>query len=75
MTQQSVYNLLKKKDEWITSKEIAKILKLSPGSVSTCLNKLYKYKEILKRESNKTELNGFGFSPFQWRIGYISKDI
>lgn len=75
MSQQSVYNLLKKKDKWMTAKEISKILKISSGSVTTCLSKLYRHKEILRQQGTKSKFNGFGFVPFQWRIGYIPKSI
>ncbi len=69
MTQQNVYNLLKKKDEWMTAKEIAKILKISSGSVTSSLNRLLKHGEIMKKESDRLKSNGIGFVPFQWRIG------
>jgi len=75
MSQQSVYNLLKKKDKWMTAKEISNVLKISPGSVTSALNRLLKHKEILKRDTIQSKSNGFGFTPFQWRIGLIPKDI
>jgi len=41
MGQQEVYDFLKvRKDKWFTSKDIAKGLKASVGSVTTCLKKL-----------------------------------
>ncbi len=69
MTQQNVYNLLKKKDEWMTAKEIGKILKLSNGSVTSSLNRLLKHKEVMKKDNSKRKSNGAGFAPFEWRIG------
>ena len=71
MTQQSVYNLLKKKDEWLTAKEIAEILKINPGNVTHSLNKLYKHKEIMKKGSNNSKSNPSGFVPYYWRVGII----
>ena len=41
MGQQEVYDFLKKhRGNWFTSKEIAKGLKASVGSITTCLKKL-----------------------------------
>lgn len=68
MTQQNVYNLLKKKDEWMTSKEMARILKISTGSVTSSLNRLLKHQEVLKKGSLNKRSTGFGFKPFQWKI-------
>ncbi len=66
MTQQDVYNLLKKKKEWMTVKEIYMILKISRTSVATSLNRLYKYKEVLRKKFKFKKSKGF-----KWRIGTI----
>ncbi len=68
MTQENVYNLLKKKEEWMRAKDISKILKLTPGSVTTSLNKLLKYDEILKKDLNEEIVPKKKFKAFQWRI-------
>ncbi len=54
MSQQDVYELLKKKKRWMTSKEIAKILGIMSSNAS--LKKLYKYGEIMRRMT-RSELN------------------
>jgi Mn-dependent DtxR family transcriptional regulator len=54
MGQQEVYEFLKKnKRKWFTSKEIAKGLNVSLGSVTNNLKKLRSSKEILYKESSK----------------------
>lgn len=52
MGQQEVYNFLKKNhSQWFTSKQIAKGLQVSLGSVTNNLKKLRQSKEILYKES------------------------
>ncbi len=52
MGQQEVYNFLKKhREKWYTSKQIAKGLGVSLGSVTNNLKKLRQSKEILYKES------------------------
>jgi len=68
MTQDSIYKLLKKKDRWMTCKEISKCLKLSRSSVSSSLNRLFKHGDVLKKDIGSRFLGGFGFRPYQWRI-------
>ena len=61
MGQQEVYDFLKKhRGEWFTSKEIAKLLMASLGSVTTCLKKL--------RESSAIDFE------YRNRIGTTSKN-
>ena len=67
MTQTEVYTLLKKKGDWMTTKEIAKILKVSPGNVATNLSKLFKYGEVL-RESPRSKV--FEKYPQLFQTGY-----
>ncbi len=54
MSQEEVYNILKKKKRWMTAKEIAKILDVT--STSESLKRLYKYGEIMRRIT-RSELN------------------
>lgn len=52
MGQEEVYNYLKKnRRKWFTSKEISKGLRVSIGSVTNCLKKLRKGREIVFRET------------------------
>ena len=70
MTQQSVYNLLKRKNKWMISKEIAKILKISSGNVNVSLQKLFKQGDVLRKDLRlRTNLfNRMGYMPYAWRI-------
>ena len=69
MTQQNVFNLLKKKKKWMAAKEIAACLKINQGNVNVSLSKLYKQKEILRKVLGKK--SGFFRSgdakPYYWR--------
>jgi predicted DNA-binding transcriptional regulator len=49
MTQNEVYNFLKKKRKWMSTKEIAKEMEIGSHCVGDNLNKLFKYGEV-KRE-------------------------
>jgi len=54
MGQQEVYNFLKKnKSGWFLSKEISKRIGISVGSVTNCLKKLRKSKEISFKETER----------------------
>ena len=54
MGQQEVYTLLKKhKSKWFTSKDIAKKLHASLGSVTTCLKKLRDSSAVSFKYPNK----------------------
>ncbi len=70
MTQQSVFNILKKKKTWMTAKQMAAILKISPGSVSSNLNKLLKQGIVLRKTSRpiKSLFEGVGYNPYLWII-------
>ena len=63
MSQSDVYKLLKKKDEWITTKEIVKKLNGNRRSICVNLNKMFKYKEV-----NKREVKVNNHREFAWRI-------
>lgn len=67
MTQQSVYNLLKKKDKWMTAKEIEEGLDINYGSVISSLNRLLKHREILRKDDHRKKFNGSGFIPYFWK--------
>jgi predicted transcriptional regulator len=55
MGQQEVYTFLKKnKSRWFTSREIAKKLKASLGSVTTCLKKLRDSSSVNFKYPNKS---------------------
>ncbi len=70
MTQQSVFQVLKRKKKWMTSKQIAQILKINSGSVCTALNKLFKQGEVLRKTEKKTKglFELIGYPPYLWRI-------
>lgn len=53
----------------MTAKEISKILKMSSGSATNSLNRLFKHGEVMKKDNSRRNSNGAGFVPFQWRIG------
>lgn len=54
MSQQGVYELLKKRGTWMTTKEIAKVLKINPGSALRGLNKCLYYGEVCKQRIIKS---------------------
>jgi len=53
MSQESVYELLKKKNDWMLSKELLIMLKISDGGLYRCLRKLEKGNEIIKRKASE----------------------
>ncbi len=57
MSQARIVKVLEKlgESEWISTKQLAKILKINPGTVTTNLQKLRRYGEI---ESKRKELKG-----------------
>jgi len=56
MGQQEVYDFLKKnKTSWFSSKEIAKKLKVSIGSVTNSLKRLRESKQVLFRVKKKRQ--------------------
>ena len=67
MGQQEVYDFLKKhRSRWFTSKEISTLLKVSIGSVTSCLKKLresssidFKYSYMKERSKKKAYLYKF----------------
>jgi len=64
MSQQNVLKLLKRKNKWMTSKEICRILNLS--SVNVSLKRLYEQGEILRREDKKW--GGIGGVSYEYKI-------
>jgi len=68
MTQQDVYNLLKKKDKWMTTKEIIKCLKLGRASVSVSLSKLFNQGEIFRKQIPLIKKRRRGYNPYLWKI-------
>lgn len=56
MSQESVYNFLKKKRRWLTSSEIAKAIHVNQSNVLNSLNCLLKYNEVKKKQI-KTKSN------------------
>lgn len=65
MTQESVYKVLKKKEKWMTAKEISKILNLNTGSVTVSLNKLARGGYVMQKYSKE---NPTGSKSYIWRI-------
>lgn len=63
MSQESVYKLLKKKDEWMSTEEITNKLGNSRSCILHSLSKLNKWGEIMKKE--KKEFNHY---IYLWRI-------
>lgn len=71
MTQQDVYQILKKHNTWMTSREIANILGQAPGVICCNLKKLFKYKEILRKTKvakNRWSGTTRGGEPYLWKI-------
>ncbi len=68
MTQQIVYNVLKKHRKWMTSKEIAKILGTGNNCVCVSLSKLKKQGEILSKGSGERSFFGKLRSPYLYKI-------
>jgi len=70
MTQQEVYVALKKEKGWITSKELAKKMNLSSSSVTSALSKMYKWKEVKRKEVGKQK-NCWSMFPsggYKWKL-------
>ncbi len=63
MTQADIVKLLKKTQKWMTSKEIAEVLKIS--SCNPLVRKLSARGEILKREH---KLSIRGWTTYQYKI-------
>jgi predicted transcriptional regulator len=51
MSQQDVFNILKKKKKWMTTKEVAKVLNQGEGSISKNLKKLSDSGDILVKKN------------------------
>ncbi len=70
MTQQNVYNLLKRKKKWLTAKQIAQILKITPGNATVSLKKLFNQGEVLRKllKPRQSLFEGGGYIPYLWRI-------
>lgn len=53
MSQQSVYNYLKKnKERWFTAVELSKIIKIKKGNVTNNLKRLEKGKYVFRKVDN-----------------------
>jgi len=68
MTQQNIYKLLKKKNKWMTSQEIAKILGINSGTVGSSLQKMYSYGEVLRKGNKRSRSEKNGCVYFLWRV-------
>jgi len=53
MGQGEVLQVLKESRKWMTPREIAEELGVSPGSINLSLQKLYKQGEVSKRETKR----------------------
>lgn len=71
MSQETIYNLLKKKDRWMTVKEIVSILKINHQSVNSSLKRLEKHGDILRKNVKNSKPNGAGFAAYEWRVEII----
>jgi predicted Zn-ribbon and HTH transcriptional regulator len=56
MSQEDIIDMLKKKKEPLTSKELAEYLNIRQENIITNLKKLLKYKEVKQRHPTKAEL-------------------
>jgi predicted transcriptional regulator len=65
MSQDSVYNLLKKNNEWMTTREIAEKDKTSCGTSLRSLNVLFRCREIQRKRDRK---EGRTFYTYYWRF-------
>ncbi len=70
MAQQNVLNLLKRKNKWMTSKEISVCLKINAGNVVVSLKKLFKQGVVLRKSLRVGEglFCVSGSRPYYWRI-------
>jgi len=63
MSQQEIYEYLKKHRRWFSTREIAEILGISCGSACRALNVLVKHNEVRTKKMKE----GINKKPF-WRI-------
>ena len=67
MTQSDVLKVLKKRNKWMSVKEIAKELRVENGSVIRALNSMFKYGEVFKRKAKKNSYWGH-----EWKTKELS---
>jgi len=63
MSQNDVYNLLKNKKKWMTTKEIQYELKISLATITQNLIKLFKYSEVFRKDNPIKAIPGYS-----WKI-------
>jgi len=73
MGQQEIYNLLRKKQDWVLSKEILKLTGMSAGALYRVLRVLEKNGDITKEKAivvikNKNTLNKWGKHAWAYKI-------
>ena len=70
MSQGDVFKILKKEKNWLTSKEIAVKLKVPASQVTSALSKMYKWKEVKRKEVGKQK-NCWSMFPsggYKWKL-------
>jgi len=64
MCQSEILKVLKRnKNKWLKTNEIARELNQNNNAVRSCLSRLYKYREISKKE-----VRNCGRGAFMWKI-------
>ncbi|KKN12890.1 hypothetical protein LCGC14_1011860 [marine sediment metagenome] len=74
MGQQEIYKLMKKKDKWMSCREISECVGTSQSTASTSLRKLHDQKEILRKNRSSQYLKGVKVSVYLWRIKPLELD-
>lgn len=64
MSQQDVYNALKKKRKWMTSIELCKLVDVNKHTITVNLNKLLKSGDVLRKERKYYKQEG----GYLWKI-------
>ena len=72
MGQEEIYNLMKKKDEWLSCREISEFVGTSMSTASTSLRKLHHQKDVLRKDRETKYLKGVKVSVYLWRINPLN---
>ncbi len=68
MTQQEVLKVLEKQQKWMTAKEIAKITGDNDSCVARCLAKMFKYREVFRKNLNEPKFHWASrIGPYLWK--------
>ena len=68
MSQDSVLKVLKRKNRWMSAKQISKFLSTREGPTRVSLNNLFKFKEIQRCQKMEFSANGRRYV-YYYRIG------